>query len=352
MPSEIVRRIERELELPGLMDALASKLSASDLRSLLMEVYRARAAEVKASSLREQAARDALMAPSTASARDLMAFDSIAFQAASEFAAVDLSPVSPFSAASTLGGTSQNNIVTAIRNAEVLGDPTIALALEAGRRRSSEELVRLCASHRVIRLQPFDVPGYSPHFRLFALVTAGRDTGSFRFETTHLLEHTRVYLRMFRMLTAAGFALGSPIVELSDMIAIESALAEGGVTSEDVRRSVRAHRLGGSERFLQERGIDAPNDLRHPFLETDVIGPLHDEFPEAQFRVNQERLEGLGYYRSFTLRISVQAPDGKRYPLVDGGFTDWTARLLSNQKERLLISGIGSEFVCKTYRQS
>ena len=50
--------------------------------------------------------------------------------------------------------------------------------------------------------------------------------------------------------------------------------------------------------------------------------------------------------------ISVQAPDGNNYPLVDGGFTDWTARLLGNQKERLLISGIGSEFVCKTYRRS
>jgi hypothetical protein len=281
-----------------------------------------------------------------------MAFDSIAFQAASEFVAVDLSPVCPFSATATLGGTSQNNVVTAIRNAEALGDPTIALALEASRRRSSEELVRLCASHRVIRLQPFDVPGYSPHFRLFALVTAGRDTGSFRFETAHLLEHVRVYLRMFRMLTADGFALESPIVELSDMVAIEAALAGAGVTSAEVRKSVRAHRLGGSERFLHERGIAAPADSRHPLLESGVIGPLRDEFPEAQFRLNQERLEGLGYYRSFTLRISVQAPDGNRYPLVDGGFTDWTARLLGNQKERLLISGIGSEFVCKTYRRS
>ena len=352
MPSEIVRRIERELGLAGLLDALATKLSASDLRSFMMEVYRTRAAEVKVAAIRAQAERDPLMAPSTASARDLMAFDSMAFQAAQEFAAVDLSPVCPFSAASTLGGTSQNNVVTAIRNAEALGDPTIALALEAGRRRRSEELVRLCASHRVIRLQPFDVPGYSPHFRLFALVTAGRDTGSFRFESANLLEHTRVYLRLFRMLTAAGFALESPIVELSDMVAIETALAGAGVTSDEVRKSVRAHRLGGSERFLYERGITEPAGLPHPLLESSVIGPLRDEFPEAQFRVNHDRLEGLGYYRSFTLRISVPAPDGKRYPLVDGGFTDWTARLLGNKKERLLISGIGSEFVCKTYRQS
>jgi hypothetical protein len=80
------------------------------------------------------------------------------------------------------------------------------------------------------------------------------------------------------------------------------------------------------------------------------MAPLRDEFPEAEFRVNQGRLEGLAYYCSFTLRISPEAPDRRRYPVVDGGFTDWTARLPGNRKERLLISGIGSEFICKTYR--
>jgi hypothetical protein len=279
-----------------------------------------------------------------------MVFDSVAFQAASEFVALDLSPVCPFSAASTIGGTSQNNVVTTIRNAEALGDPTIALALEAGRRRRSANVVRLCASHRVIRLQPFDVPGYSPHFRLFGLLTAGFDMGSFRFETVHLLEHVRAYLRMFRMLTAVGFSLQSPLVEFADMIAIEAALTVAGVTRDEVRKSIRAHRLGGSDRFLRERGIAALPEVLHPQFENDVIAPLRAEFPEAQFRVNQQRLEGFGYYKSFTLRISPQAPDGNRYPIVDGGFTDWTARLLGNRKERLLISGIGSEFACNTYR--
>jgi hypothetical protein len=33
--------------------------------------------------------------------------------------------------------------------------------------------------------------------------------------------------------------------------------------------------------------------------------------------------------------------DGEPAEIGDGGFTDWTARLLANQKERLLISGYG-----------
>jgi hypothetical protein len=35
--------------------------------------------------------------------------------------------------------------------------------------------------------------------------------------------------------------------------------------------------------------------------------------------------------------------------LVDGGFTNWTQQLLSNQKERLLISGIGTERLCSVF---
>jgi hypothetical protein len=348
MSSRIIPRIERELGISGLVDSLA-RLPASDLRSILMEVYRIRSAGTKESGILEHAARDPLMAASSVSSRKLMDFDSVAFRSAPEFAALDLSPVCPFSAASTLGGTSQNNVLTTIRNAEVLGDSTIALAIEACRRRSATDVVRLCASHRVVRLQPFDIPGYSPHFRLFGLVTAGRDTGAFRFEMAHLVEHVRVYLRMFRMLNDAGFALRNPVVEFTDMIAVEAGLAAAGVSREEIRESVRAHQLGGSERFLREHGIDALPNASHLQLESDVVTPLKNEFPEAQFRVNQRRLEGLGYYRPFALRITSDASDGNRYPVVDGGFTDWTARLMNNRKERLLISGIGSEFVCKAY---
>jgi hypothetical protein len=181
------------------------------------------------------------------------------------------------------------------------------------------------------------------------LVTAGRDVGSSRFETAHLLEHARVYLRMFQKLNALGFSLRDPLVEFTDITAVDAAIDAAGVCREEVRNSIRTHHFGGTERFLRERGIALLADANHPVLESAVLEPLRAEFPEGQYRVNPARLEGLGYYRRFALRISPQAPDGNRYPVVDGGFTDWTARLMGNQKERLLISGIGSEFVCKKY---
>src|SRR5262244_1372143 len=124
MPSDIVRRIERETALPGLADALTTKLPASDLHSLMMEVFRVRSNSVKLFAF---AAQDPLLTASSLDARILMTFDRAAFAAALEFDALDLSPVCPFGASFALGGTSQNNILTTIRNAEILGDSTISM---------------------------------------------------------------------------------------------------------------------------------------------------------------------------------------------------------------------------------
>ena len=337
--------------MAGLHDALAFRVAPTDLQSLLMGVYWNRAQDLKAPALLENTVRNSLLSPSSVSARKLLEFDCVAFAAAANFEALDLSPVGPFGASFTLGGTSQNNVVTAVRNAEALGDSTIAMALEcAKRRRHSADVVRLCASHRVIRLQPVNVPGFTPHFRLFAMVTAGRDSGSPGFEFEQLREHLRVYLSMFRDLAGAGLQLTEPLVEITDLAGVEAVLRSAGVQAEEIRESVRAHWPGGSERFLTGRGIGLSADARHEGLEHEVFGPLREEFPEAVYRVNQTRLEGIGYYRGFAMRISPVAPDHERYAVVDGGFTDWTARLLSNAKERLLVSGLGSEFTCKKYQ--
>jgi hypothetical protein len=52
------------------------------------------------------------------------------------------------------------------------------------------------------------------------------------------------------------------------------------------------------------------------------------------------------YYNSFTFQVSATTDDGRLFELVDGGTTNWTQKLLSSSKERLVISGIGSERVC------
>jgi hypothetical protein len=343
--SKITERIAAETGVPRLVEILSEEVIPSDLQSLLLAVYQARSRVVRDTEL--LARGSPLTAPSTVDARVLNAFDRIAFGTAKDFEAVELSPVCPFGSSSALGGIDQNNVLTTIRNVEVLGDSTEALALECARRRKPDRSseVRLACSHRVIRLQPFDVPGFTAHFRLFALVSAGRDAGSNQFEVRHLTEHVRCYLELCRALNAKH-----PLVEISDLRVTEALLGARGVSRADVRQLVRAHWTGGSKKFLEQRGIELPvHDPRLDWMEQRVFVPLRVEFPEAEFRFDLTRLEGLGYYSGLCLRISPQAADGLRYPVIDGGFTDWTARLLGDRKERLLTSGLGSEFMCRRF---
>jgi hypothetical protein len=360
MPSKITRRILTRAGAPDFDSVLSEGMGPSQLQSRLLDVYARRVLKLRESDVVFRTARSPLLAPSSVDARAMNRFDQIAFAAARGFEAIELSPVCALGASSVLGHIHQNNVLTTIRNAEVLGDSTPALALEAMRRRRENrgpEPVRLSASHRVVRLQPFDFPGFTPHFRLFAVVSAGRDTGSRGFEIRELEIHVRFYLNLFRGLNEAGFRLADPLVEVSDLTVTEALLNAAGFSRQDVRSSVRAHIPGSSQRFLEERGIELPSNLVEPpaqqphliaFKER-VFDFLAAEFPEAQFRFNFARLEGLGYYERLCLRISPAATDGVRYPVADGGFTDWTARLLQDRKERCFISGIGSEFVCRRF---
>jgi transposase-like protein len=360
MSSKIVERIAAETGIPNLFSVLSRQLPASDLQSLLMHVYQARTAALGEADVLRGADR-ALLQASKIDARLLNEFDRVAFQVAEGFEAIELAPVCPLGLNRVLGAIDQNSVLTTIRNGEVLGDATMPMALECSRRRKDSTRrgdstpVRLASSHRVVRLQPFDVPGYVPHFRLFSMVSAGRDTGSQTFEIQHLGEHIRFYLRLFRALGEHGFVLSNPLVEISDTVVIKALLSAHGISPEELRQSVRAHRLGGSEQFLAERGVTLPaasEDARLARLKTNLLDALQTEFPEAEFRFNLARLEGLSYYTGLCLRISPATSDGARFPVADGGFTNWTARLLQNKKERLLTSGIGTEFVCFRYRAS
>jgi RimJ/RimL family protein N-acetyltransferase len=339
MRSRIVERIETQTGLPGLFTALAERLAPSDLQSLLLGTYKLRAARTACKDLLRRFETHRALAVSPIDPRLMAEFDRAAYEAADGFEAVDLSPVAPLGLNRVLGGIDQDNVLTTVRNTELLGDPTTALALVCAARRRPHEarrgVLRVCASHRVTRLQPFDHPGFTVHFRLFALVSSGRGLG-----LDELREHARFYLRLFRLLGGCGFSFRKPLVEFSDLRLTEQALAERGVRPEEVRESVRAHLVGGSERFLAERGIA---------LEDRPMEGM-PEFPEAEFRFSLSRLEGLGYYRGPCLRISPMAPDGARHPIVDGGVTDWTGRLLEDRKECCVTTGIGTEFACRAYR--
>ncbi len=303
----MIERIERHAGVGALLEVLAERLPPTDLQSLLLEAYRRRAAAVSPGRLLERYRRDRFTAPAGVDPRSMAELDLLVFSLLPDgYEAVELSPVCPLGTNSAIATVDQNKVLTTIRNSEVVADTTNVLALECAARRHellrrdarSAARVRLASSQRVVRAQPFRGPASHQHFRLLGLVAAGRDRGSFRFEVESLLEQLGFFLRL---LQAVGVA--DALVAITDL--------EGG------------HRSAA--------------------LEADVLAPLAGRFPQASCRLDPGRTTGRGYYTGACFDISAVDPTGKELQLVDGGFTTWTRRLLSNEKERLLISGLGTE---------
>ena len=282
----------------GARAAIESTLSPTDLQTLLLSVARARSSEVSPARVMERWRDDAFVRPSDVDPRRLAPLEAELWSRLPlEFEAVELSPVAPFGTCAAVAGVDQNRVLTTMRTSEVVSDPTVVLALEAARRRQRQDTVHLAASHRVLRTQRFP-PGYSQHFRLMALVSSGRDTGSGRAEAAMLTKHLSYYVD----------ALGALLP--ADTIRVHVTAFEPGAVS--------------------ERVVDT------------VLPALGTTPANVELLDDPDRTRGHGYYRSVAVRIEV-VRDGVGLELGDGGFTDWTARLRSDAKERCLTSCISTE---------
>jgi hypothetical protein len=322
MSDPILERIQREAGIPELVDVLVERLSPADLKSLLLEVYRRRTLAVKPGQLLERYERDRFVRPSDLVPGLTTNFERLIWSLLpDQYTAIELSPVCPLGTNTAVATVDQNNVLTTIRNNEVVADATNVLALECASRRRlllrldphNRERVRLCASHRVVRSQPYqNAPGVLTHFRLLGLCAAGRDEGSFQFETTSLVEQISFYLRLLRRTSELGYQARQLRVTLTDL----------------------------------EKG------LRGQTLDSQVFKPLIANHPGVICEFDPSRESGRGYYVGVCFHIYASNMAESEFELIDGGFTTWTQQLLSNSKERLLISGLGTERFCSRFSAS
>jgi hypothetical protein len=226
MTNPLLERILRASQGIEPLDLLAEQLAPTDLQSLLLEVYRRRAARQTPATLLSSYERSPLVRPSPVNPVTLLDVDRLAFSlAAPLFEPVELAPICPLGTNSVVASVDQNKTIATIRNTELVSDSTNVLALECAVRRRAHlrapnrrhQRVRLCASHRLLRPQSFTGPASFAHFRLFAVCTAGRDEGSYRFELDALAEQLAVYLRLFEQLRQAGYGIQQVRVAITDL---------------------------------------------------------------------------------------------------------------------------------------
>jgi len=311
----IVERVEREAGVPGLVSILAERLAPTDLQSLLLEVYRNRAGRLKPSAVLSDYQANRFVAPSAVSPTCLLRWEQTAFShLPQEFQPLALSPVCPLGTNSVVAPVDQNWAVATARNTEVVSDSTNVLALECALRRRdllranprSTDSVHLAASHRLLRAQRYEDPGLVSHFSSFALCSGGRDRGNLQFELSALALHARFYLRSVRAFVGPAIPLHLSVTDFSAA-------------------------------------------TREELLETQILSPARSEFGNVDCHIDSQRTSGRGYYADVCFHIYAIAPSGQRLQLVDGGSVNWTQQLLSNAKERLVVSGLGSDRLCAQF---
>lgn len=274
-------------------------LPGSVLTSFLLALAERRAGARGPADVLRQWERDSFTGLAAVDLRRLLRAELRLLDAASAFEAVELPPLAPLGACSAVGPTSQNKIVTTMRGTEVVSDPTNVLALEcAGRlRRDPDRPVRLATCQRVVRAQAVpNRPGYSHHFKLFALAAAGREAREHGFLVAAVLEQVRALLAGFDQLTQDGYALARRSLRL---LATPARAAVADRIAEQLTPGIEV--------------VRAPLDHR--------------------------------YYDGLRFMIDVPAPDGSVVPIADGGAFDWVARLTANRRLTFVASGLGTQLV-------
>ncbi|MEU9360579.1 hypothetical protein AB0D35_20990 [Streptomyces sp. NPDC048301] len=296
-----LRRVLRRAGGPEVLGLLADELSGSDLTTLLLEVFRRRAARRTPAEVMRRYRSDRFVAPAPVGLTALRRTEDALLSALPDgFEPLVLAPVLPLAAHSAVATVDPRKVIATARGGEVAADPTNGLALEASSRRSrllaadprSSTLVRLAASQRVVRAQHFDAPGALAHFQILGLVTAGRDVGNRDFERRQLTEHLTF--------TAQG-------------------LAAAGVPGAEIRITC----LDEANRPVVRRVLDALAAL-----------------PGVTVVEDAARLSGRGYYADLCFKVFARV-GGEAVEVGDGGFVDWSRHLMGNRKERLLITGLG-----------
>ncbi|WP_269849334.1 hypothetical protein [Methanosarcina horonobensis] len=130
----------------------------------------------------------------------------------------------------------------------------------------------------------FKSNAFVPHFSLFTIVSSGKDTGSYGFEKDAISRQIGFYINYF------GEKLGHNLKVSLNI------------------RNGHKDKMGFIDRI-------------HCYL--------RERYPEIDFIVNREETDNT-YYQGLNFKISVNDIE-----IVDGGFVDWTQKLLGNKKKNV-----------------
>lgn len=371
-----IDRILLAIGIDNIIEILSSEnLTWGDFHTLLLHIFEKKIEGVDPAEVMSNYKENRFSAIASTDPRELLEIDWMLYEVLPDyFAAIELSPVNPIGANATLTMLDPKVVLSTIRNMEVVGDPSMALAIECAHRRrlirtTKESLeVHLATSHRVLRLQNFPKgSGLTPHFRAFALTSAARDTAGFnKFELASLSAHIETWLNFLARSSDIGYRTQNISVAISDIGIVEKLISGGRVSRERVISGAKDKTFS----LFSVCSVDLPDQVDyardipvvHPELETyirelqfterQIVDPLRGKYPSVRFYFDLARCSGIGYYSGLCYKLTAQNAVGGKYPLAGGGACDWTRKLLSSKREHLITGGFGTELFNKLFKET
>jgi len=289
-------------EYTYLIDEL-QKFSRSELNTLLLELFRKRTKKITPTELLNHFEKNRFAAPSSV---DTIAFKELEMRCLKlaeqkNFTSVTLSPLTSFGTCSAVGFVDQNNIVSALRGTEVVSDATNVFALlmaQELKKRKDNPTIKYATTQRHVRGQALSNHAFTAHFGVFCLATGGMDTGNFSFELEHLLEHMHLHLSLL----SNEFEKEKLILKI----------------------------------FLKDD---------YKIFHQKLVTRITDFNNSVELKIEREPNPN-NYYKLVQFKFYLLYK-GEEINLSDGGFVDWTQKLIPNKKHRLIISGAGTELIHK-----
>ncbi|HWQ49159.1 MAG TPA: hypothetical protein VN414_09485 [Methanosarcina sp.] len=294
----IIKHVLEKVGNKNLIDELTTRLSQSEINTFLLALSKEIANKNTPNDILNKYESNRFVKPSELNPIKVKQVEILMLEMAeaSGFSSVLLSLASPLGSCSVTAKVDQNNVISATRGLELIADSTniltiyLANGIKNKTINNTKSPVHLSATCRVTRGQIFKINEFVPHFSLFTLVSSGKDTGSYGFEKDAIARHMRFYISYLEE-------------KLGHKLKITLNVRNGYIDKIGFIDRIHCH--------------------------------FREIYPYTDFIVNMKETEN-SYYQGINFKISVD-----NIELVDGGFVDWTQKLLGNKKERLLTSGAG-----------
>lgn len=373
--TELVQKLLQKYNIRTVEEFLKAEIQPSDVQWFLMELFNNMISKINAPSILKRYNGSRFTRTCDVSPRDFARLEKILYEKLpSDYCPVELSPVMPFGVNAVLTNISQGNVLSTARTLEVAADATMALALETASRISETsqpqnlEVINLCANQRCLRLQgATDDYGFTPHFKVIALCSAWKRQNKTDAKTYEILkQQLGLYLDMIDASRKDGFRIGKITVEVSDMKAVEEMIKANKLDRQEICSKINDSSFSITDALpekvrakvaqittVEEEALLklAPSNVLQSFkaLEQHVLEPMRAGYPSIEFVLDLGRPAGLGYYIGPCFKLYAESPDGKAFPLSDGGVSDWVGKLLSDSRWQLFTSGFGSEIFCRNF---